>query len=157
VDRTARWLSSTGVELAMKMKTFVLLAGSIVVASASLLAGQGEGGDTPSIKDVMNKLHKGAKSPLAQFKTALKSESPDWSSLEKSSKDFVILGAALAKNNPPKGEKASWEKLSNLYFEDAKALDNAVKEHDLAAARKAHQRLAASCKACHGAHKGKAQ
>lgn len=141
------------------MKTFVLVAGSLLVASASLLAGQGDAGSdkTPSIKDVMSRLHKGAKAPLAQVKTALNEPSPNWAAVEKTTKDFVILGAALAKNDPPKGDKASWKKLSDLYFEDAKALDNAAKAHDLAAAKAAFQRLSTSCKACHGAHKGKAR
>jgi cytochrome c556 len=138
------------------MKTFVLTAGAVLVASVSLLAGAADE-STPSIKQVMVKLHKGASSPLAQLKTDLGASAPDWDKIQKSSKDFVILGAALAKNTPSKGEKESWVKLSDLYFEDAKALDSAAKNHDLAAAKAAHQRLAASCKSCHGAHKGKAQ
>jgi hypothetical protein len=138
------------------MKTFVLTAGAVLVASVSLLAGAADE-STPSIKQVMVKLHKGASSPLAQLKTDLGASTPDWDKIQKSSKDFVILGAALAKNTPSKGDKQSWAKLSDLYFEDAKTLDNAAKNHDLAAAKAAHQRLQASCKSCHGAHKGKAQ
>jgi hypothetical protein len=141
------------------MKMFVVVACAVVVAFASLFSGEAssQDGATPSIKDVMNKLHKGATSPLAKLKTQLSAPSPDWGTLEKETKDFVILGAALAKNDPPKGEKASWIKLSDAYFEDAKALDSAVKAHDVAAAKAAHGKLAASCKSCHGAHKGKAR
>lgn len=136
------------------MKTFVLVAGSLVVASATLLAGQGEE-KTPSIKEVMNKLHKGAKAPLATLKTQLNAASPNWDRIEKETKDFVILGASLAKNDPPKGEKASWKKLADSYFADAKALDDAAKAHDLAAAKAARDKIQASCKACHVPHKGK--
>jgi cytochrome c556 len=137
------------------MKTFVLTAGAVLVASMSLLAGAADE-STPSIKQVMVKLHKGAPSPLAKLKTDLGASAPDWDKIQKSTKDFVILGAALAKNSPSKGEKDSWVKLSDLYFEDAKALDNAAKHHDVAAAKAAQQRLSASCKSCHGVHKGKA-
>src|SRR5262245_3476269 len=103
------------------MKTIVLITGAVLVAFASLLAGEAssQDGKTPSIKDVMNKLHKGAPSPLARLKTDLSAPSPDWAALEKASKDFVILGAALAKNDPPKGDKSSWAKLADSYFQDA--------------------------------------
>jgi hypothetical protein len=33
---------------------------------------------TPSIKEIMGKLHKGPDAPLAKLKTALKSDTPDW-------------------------------------------------------------------------------
>ncbi|AGA28081.1 cytochrome c [Singulisphaera acidiphila] len=137
------------------MKTFALTAGVVLIASVSLLAGA-DNEATPSIKQVMVKLNKGPNSPLAKLKTDLSASAPDWESIEKSAKDFVTFGAALTKNSPSKGDKASWTKLSDLYLADSKALDTAAKNHDLAAAKAAHQRLSASCKACHGAHKGKA-
>src|SRR4051812_42429824 len=135
-------------------KPFVLVAGAVLVASASLIAGA-QDDKTPTIKEVMGKLHKGAQSPLAKLKTQLGSSSPDWDTIQKTTKDFVILGAALAKNDPPKGGKESWQKLADAYFQDAKALDDAAKAKDAAAAQAAHKRLQASCKSCHGAHKGK--
>ncbi|SIO55878.1 Cytochrome C' [Singulisphaera sp. GP187] len=137
------------------MKTVALTAGVVLIASVSLLAGA-DNEATPSIKQVMVKLNKGPNSPLAKLKTDLGASTPDWDNIQKSTKDFVVLGAALAKNTPSKGDKASWDKLSDLYFKDSKALDDAAKSHDLAAAKAAHQRLSTSCKSCHGAHKGKA-
>ncbi|WP_406698933.1 cytochrome C [Singulisphaera sp. Ch08] len=137
------------------MKTFALTAGVVLIASVSLLAGA-DNEATPSIKQVMVKLNKGPNSPLAKLKTDLGSSTPDWDTIQQSAKEFVTFGAALAKSTPTKGDKASWAKLSDLYLKDSKALDNAAKDHDLAAAKAAHQRLSASCKACHGAHKGKA-
>ena len=111
--------------------------------------------DTPTIKEVMNTLHKGASSPLALLKGQLRRDSPDWATIQKETKDFVILGASLAKNDPPKGDKGSWKTLADGYFADAKALDDAANAKNLAAAQAAHKKLATSCKACHGAHKGK--
>ena len=93
---------------------------------ASGLAGD-QDENSPTIKVVMQKLHKGANSPLAKLKTALKSNSPDWKSIQDSSKDFVILGAALAKNDPPQGEKSNYKKLAEAYYDNAKAMDDAAK------------------------------
>ena len=110
---------------------------------------------TPTIKQIMAKLHKGAKSPLAQVKTALKSDSPHWAQIQKSADSFVMYGAALAKNDPPRGDKGAYEKLSNDFYADAKALQAAAEKEDKAAAQAAFQKLSTSCKACHSAHKGK--
>jgi|SRR5579884_2697372 len=110
---------------------------------------------TPTIKEVMDKLHRGAKSPLSQVKKELRSRRPDWVQLQKQTKDFVILGAALAKNSPPRGSKASWSKLSLAYFNNAKTLDEAVEAENQRAANAALGKLSHSCAACHGAHKGK--
>jgi hypothetical protein len=132
-----------------------LVCGAAVVLSiftaALLAAAQDE--KTPTIKDVM-KLHKGANAPLGKLGKALKSESPDWKDIQKSTKDFVVLGASLEKNDPPKGDKSSWKKFADGYLADAKALDEAAKAEDKSAAQKAHGKIAASCKACHVAHKG---
>src|SRR5436305_5113342 len=101
-----------------------LVCGAAVVLSiftaALLAAAQDE--KTPTIKDVM-KLHKGANAPLGKLGKALKSESPDWKDIQKTTKDFVVLGASLEKHDPPKGEKASWKKFADGYIADAKALD----------------------------------
>ena len=136
------------------MKIRVVLAGALLVAGAAFVASaEDEKGAT--IKDVMNKLHKGANSPLAQIRAELKSATPDWDKLQKQTKDFVILGAALAKNDPPKGDKGSWKMFADAYFQSAKALDDAAKAKDTATADAAQKRIVGSCKNCHTAHKGK--
>jgi cytochrome c556 len=139
------------------MRFRVLVAGALAVVMAALVAGRADADneETPSIKQVMVKLHKGASSPLGKLKGELKGQNPDWDTIQKQAKDFVILGAALAKNEPAKGDPASWKKLSDGYFQDAKALDDAAQAKDLAAAQAAHGRLSASCKGCHSVHKGK--
>jgi hypothetical protein len=126
---------------------------ALALLTAAVLAGP-QDDKAPTIKDVMGKLHKGANSPLAKLKAALNAEAPDWKSIKEKTKDFVILGAALEKNDPPKGEKSSWKKFSGNYFTEAKVLDDAAKAEDKKAAQAAHGKLAASCKACHAAHKG---
>lgn len=133
------------------MKRLVCLTSTLAVLA--FLAGAATD-DSPTIKQVMAKLHKGANAPLAKLKTALKAESPDWKAVQDLSKDFVILGAALSKNDPPRGEKSDFVKLANAYYEDAKALDDASKAEDKAKAQAALNKIGASCKACHTAHKG---
>jgi cytochrome c556 len=108
---------------------------------------------TPSIKEIMGKLHKGANAPLAKLKTALKADAPDWKDVQDLSKDFVILGAGLAKNEPPRGDKSAFEQLANAYYQNAKSLDDASKAEDKAKAQAALNKIGASCKACHSAHK----
>src|SRR6202011_605450 len=98
-------------------------------------------------------LHKGANSPVSQLKGELAAPSPDWEKIQKTTKDFVILGAALAKNNPPRGDKESWAKLARQYFNDAKAMDDAAEQKDKQATLAARAKLAGSCMACHRAHK----
>jgi hypothetical protein len=101
----------------------------------------------------MGKLHKGADAPLAKLKTALKADPPDWRDIQDKTKDFVIFGAALTKNTPPRGDKADFEKHADAYYQNAKALDAAAKAGGRAEAQAALNRIGASCKACHSAHK----
>jgi cytochrome c556 len=139
------------------MKRLVCLVSTLAVVALVAGAGAGAGAgadDPPSIKDVMDKLHKGANAPLAKLKAALKSDAPDWKSVQDLTKDFVVFGAALGKNDPPRGDKAAYDKLANAYYENAKSLDDAAKAEDTAKAKAALNKIGASCKACHTAHKG---
>jgi hypothetical protein len=107
---------------------------ALALLTAAVLGGP-QDDKTPTIKDVMGKLHKGANSPLATLKTALKADTPDWKAIQEKTKNFVTLGAALEKNDPPKGEKAAWKKFAGDYLTEAKALDDAAKAEDKKAAQ----------------------
>ncbi len=133
------------------MKRLICVASTLAVLA---LAAGARTDDPPTIKDVMDKLHKGASSPLAKLKTALKAETPDWSAVQDLTKEFEEFGAALAKNDPPRGEKADFEKLAKGYYKNAKALNDAAKAEDKAKAQAALGKIGASCKTCHAAHKG---
>ena len=136
------------------MKNVVCMATVLlVVATVACLAAGDE--KTATIKEVMQKLHKGANSPLAKLKTAIKSDSPDWKAIQDTTKDFVILGAAMAKNDPPRGEKADFKKLADAYYENSKAMDDAAKKEDKSKAQAAFAKVSTSCMACHKAHKPK--
>ncbi len=109
--------------------------------------------ETPKIKDVMKKLHKGSTSRQNVLKKQAQANPPDWEAIGKTTKDFVILGAALAKNDPSKGDKESWKKLTTKYYDNAKSLDDAAEAKDLTKLQAAQKSMGASCKACHTAHK----
>ena len=111
--------------------------------------------ETPTIKKVMGKLHKGSTSESKVLDKLAKATPTDWEEIGKTTKDFVILGAALAKNDPPKGDKDSWKQLTGKYFDNAKELDDAATAHDLDKLKAAQKKMGASCKTCHNAHQDK--
>ena len=65
------------------MKRIACMTGvlAMVIAGALVTGRAGAGDDAASIKDLMGKLHKGAKAPLNQVKAQLKSDSPDWAAI----------------------------------------------------------------------------
>jgi cytochrome c556 len=127
----------------------------VVVAAAFLSgpAGASSDDETPSIKKIMDTLHKGAKSPLNKMKSALKAASPDWEEIQKQAKVFVEYGESLPKNDPPKGNKNSFEKLAKAYASNAKSLEKSAEKSDLKGARAAFSKISGSCMACHRSHR----
>src|SRR5262245_23993434 len=65
-----------------------------------------------TIKEIMTKAHKGGNSLIQVVGKELKASDVDWEHVTEHVKDLVKLGKGLAKNEPAKGEKASWEKLT---------------------------------------------
>jgi hypothetical protein len=108
-----------------------------------------------TIKEIMGKAHKGPNSLIMTVGKDLKADEPDWADVEKKSKELVRLGTALGKNEPPKGEKASWQKLTQRYVTNAKALEKAAEDKDKSKALAAHKKLTGMCMACHSVHKSK--
>ena len=135
------------------MKSWLALA--LVALAVPVAALAVDEDKTPTVKDIMNKLHKGSTSQSNALKKQAQANPPDWDAIGKTTKDFVILGAAMAKNDPPKGEKESWKKLADKYFANAKGLDDAAKDKDIDKLKAAQKSMAGSCNACHEAHKPK--
>ncbi len=134
------------------MKRLACAASALAVL---VLAAGADNAETATAKQLMNTLHKGANAPLTRLKTALKSETPDWKTVQDASKELVVLGEGLPKTEPSRGDKAQYEKLATSYYDDARALDDAAKVEDKSQAQAALGKLGASCKTCHTAHKGK--
>jgi cytochrome c556 len=125
----------------------------LVILGATVLASSSDD-KTPTIKEVMKKLHgKGANSGIAKLKKGLAARSPDWKAVQKTTKSFATLGAALPKNEAPKGDQDAYKKLADAYAANAKALDDGAEQEDLDAAKAAFGKIGASCKACHSAHR----
>ena len=137
------------------MRSLICVASLLTVLAVAGFVSQTAASDdeTPSIEKIMETLHKGKMAPVNVVKAELKNESPDWAKVEKEAKIIEKFGAFLAKNDPPRGEKSSYEKLAKAYESHAKALVKAAGRENLKGAREAMKKIGASCKACHTAHK----
>jgi cytochrome c556 len=136
----------------MKRMLVLAVAGMFVSVTAVLTA-VGADDKTPTVKAIMKKLHTPKTGELAKVKAQLKKAQPNWTALAKEAKEYEAFTANLAKNEPPHGEKADWDKLATEFHDHAKALEEAVKDKDKSAAEAAVKKMTASCKNCHDAHK----
>lgn len=145
------------------MKRWVGILVVLVVAAAVLVwpilhrTERAEGADkVPPIKEIMGKLNKpsGLRPNLGQD---LMADELDWPEIQKQTKEFAQLAAALGKNTPPVGDKGSWDRLTAAYAADAAAMDAAAQKMDKKATQTVHARLSANglCKTCHDAHQKK--
>ena len=130
------------------------LAAALIGLAASGTQSIAEDDKDPSIKEIMTKAHKGGNSLLSTVGKDLKSAEPNWDDVQTKTKDLVKLGKSLGKNDPPKGDKESWEKLTKSYLDTAKQLDDAVRAKEKSKAVTAHSKLTKMCATCHKVHKG---
>jgi cytochrome c556 len=130
----------------------LLAAGAVLCFVTSLC--HSSGNSDLSIKEIMDKAHKGDKSVIKTIGKELRRSPPDWSKVDPLAKELESLGEALTKATPEKGDKASWDKLAGGYHNDTKALASAADQKDVTGARAALGRLGKACKACHDAHRG---
>jgi cytochrome c556 len=135
------------------IKRFATMAG--VVALLGLVVGIAGAYDdpAPTIKQAMGKLHKGATAALPAVKKALTAATPDWDGIQTTTKLISDLSAAITEQEPPKGDKAAYAKLSKAYAAEAKTLMEAAEAKDAAQAKKSVGKLNTTCKTCHAAHK----
>jgi cytochrome c556 len=133
---------------------FVMLAVALIsVAAATVGAFEDKPADTEAIMKALFK--KGAGSKSAILKAQSEAASPDWSAIQKTTKEFAELGSALGKGEPEKGDKASWGKLTGKFAKDTAALDESAQARNLASLQAAQKTIGASCKSCHNTHRGK--
>ena len=128
-----------------------MAAAVIMVAS---VAGARDDKKPHTIKEVMGKVNKKGSGLINVVKSDLSKETPDWDKVQGNTKTIVEYVSDMGKNDPPKGDKAAWQKTTKEYTDHAKALDQAAKDKDLAAAKKSNGAMLKSCGGCHGAHKG---
>jgi cytochrome c556 len=130
------------------MKRLVCVAaGLVLVAVGAAVAAD------PTIKDIMTKAHKGGKSLLGNINGELREDEPDWNDVQRDTKELVELGSALGKNTPPKGDQASWDRLTKDYVTKARSLEAAAESKNKSGAQAALKQIQGSCKVCHMAHR----
>src|SRR5947209_6915607 len=87
-----------------------------VLTAAALVSSVPAAVDDPtSIEDVMNKGSKKEVGLRDQITKEVKKPSPDWATVQAKAKEWTVLAAALGKNDPPKGDKASWKRFTDTY------------------------------------------
>ena len=138
------------------MKKWLFLAGGVALAAVLAFSPAGaQDTKAPTVKQVMGKLTKGPNSLTATLGKDLQDDAPAWDDIQKDTKEFVKFADALGKNDPPKGEKDSWQKLTKAYAENAKAMDDAAQKKDRKVALAAHNKLSTACMSCHDQHRKK--
>lgn len=120
----------------------VVAFGTFAVAASAL-----------TVKDIMGRLNKGRGALTTVLKKELLAGSPNWGEIQPQAHEYAELAGQLAGQQPPKGDHASWVRMSKDYADAAQALAAAADHKDKAAALAAHTRLAQSCNACHKAHR----
>jgi hypothetical protein len=115
--------------------------------------GGGPGGS--KLDTMMERIGKGKKSLSASIKAGLEAEKPEWDKLQPLTEELARITGDLGKEDPPRGSKESWVKLTGTFDNSTKELDKAVHAKDLEKARAAQKTFSGSCSTCHRAHKGR--
>jgi hypothetical protein len=134
-----------------RMTTGVLALSALILWQSNRAPAQGK---VPEIREAMKKMNGGTTGLYFALGAELREATPDWDDARRMSKEVARLAAAVPKGTPPKGDKASWDKLAKAYADGAVALDAAVARKDAAAARAAFMKLGEpNCKNCHMVHR----
>src|SRR5436853_4481759 len=95
----------------MKKCTIMAALAAFVAVSAAKPGPVGAADDkVPTVEEIMQKVNKGKGALHTQVKEALQSGKPDWEAVQKMTKQYTALAEFLGKNDPPQGDKSSWEK-----------------------------------------------
>lgn len=119
--------------------------------SASIQAEDKKEEKVPTIKEIMQKGHKGTDAFISKIKAEAKTGK--WDEAKDHAKALALFGEYMVKNKPAKNntnDPDSWGKLSKKYLESTKATLKAVEDKDAKAVEKA---LAINCMECHKAHR----
>jgi hypothetical protein len=135
-------------------RLFAVVALMAAIGAMLVSNAQSSADDPKSVKEIMKAAHKGGDAILPQLKTALgKKKDTDWEKVQSKVKDLALLAGDLEKNEPKKGTKDSWAKLTKAYSENVGKLSAAAEKKDSAAALTALMPLTGSCMGCHSVHR----
>lgn len=83
------------------MKRLACVALVLGMSIALFRSPAGAQDSTPTIKEIMGRLHKGFNPPLVLLKKDLQASEPNWEEIQRMSKDFVNLGGTWKKTIRP--------------------------------------------------------
>ena len=83
----------------------------------------------------------------------LKAGSVDWTTVQDKTKKYSTMADFLGKNDPPQGDKKSWEKQTKAYAAEAKALYDAAGKKDKSGCNSSMGKLQKSVQGCHKVHR----
>ena len=101
----------------------------------------------------MVKVGQGPKSLQSSLVDDLKQDQPAWDTIQGKAKEYAALASELGKNEPTKGDKGNWSKLTLAFAESAAGLDKGAHAKDKAQTKEALDSLGNSCMACHREHR----
>jgi hypothetical protein len=123
------------------------------VLAGLVIAALGAASTTLTVKEVMGRLNKGSAALTPTLRKQIQAGAPDWSEIQKETKEYVELATALSQAQPPKGNGPSWAKFTREYADAARALNVAADQQNKSAALAAHRKLTNLCMSCHQAHR----
>jgi hypothetical protein len=117
--------------------------------------GQVGSAEASGLKAIMKKIGQGPGALTPTIGGQLNAEKPTWETIQAETKEYAQLAADMAKYEPARGPKESWEKLCAEFAASAVELDKAAQAKDKSAALAAHVQLTNGCMGCHGEHRMK--
>jgi cytochrome c556 len=125
-----------------------------LAAAGLVLTNLGAADDkVPSVDEIMKMVNKKKGGLHTDVADLLKAGSIDWATVQDKTKKYAAMADFLGKNDPPQGDKSSWEKLTKAYSAEAKSLDAAAGKKDKAGATASMGKLQRSCMGCHKVHR----
>lgn len=105
-----------------------------------------------STKEIMTRAHKGKQSLLSRLNADLQKPQPDWPKGEEHLAEMIRLVSRLTTQKPPQGSLEAWNTRVHDYVDNAKDIEQNLKEQNVQAARASVGKLLKTCKGCHDAH-----
>jgi cytochrome c556 len=132
--------------------TRIVPATALAATAAVAFAVAGEA-PTPSIRAVMHRQYTVYSAPFKAIKREADAPSPDWEKVRQAAEKYAALEKLLVEQTPPEGSRESWRRRVEEQSADARSIEEAARSHDAKALRATQERITASCKGCHDAHR----
>jgi hypothetical protein len=102
----------------------------------------------------MIKIGRGPQALNSRIAKELAKDEPAWEGVQAQTAEYAAMASAIAGQDPPKGSKDSWARLSASFADSAATLDRSAQGKDRSAALVAYKSLENACMACHQQHRG---